>query len=346
MTQDEEIRAAFARLADRAPQPGGVQARLHRAVRVQRQRRALLVAGGVAVGAGVVGGVFTVGRDLLVRDEYGADVPTSGNLPDPVAWPPEAGNSVVPLRYRPTWLPDGFVEFERATTLETGPDQLRQRRAWYPEGTSPNVPVDTPHIVLDLVPATYWEIADWRSPVRVNGALGGLGSEASIPVLLWDSGDGLNLGLSVSGFPDNRATALKIARSVVADGVSTVEVALAFGWRPEVPGGVLEYETGPGGSSISVVANQREVLNVTIDRQVSDDAYETGPVPLRGGTGRWYTGGDAIIAWLTLPDGRLLQATADRAPADGVFVTEDDMRRMIDEVRIGPRAANHWIGAR
>jgi hypothetical protein len=347
MIKDDEIRAAFLRLADRAPHPARVQARLQRSARAHRQRRALLVAGGVAVGAGVTGGIVTVGARVLRGPDFGPDVRTAGNLSDPVAWPAQAGNVAIALRYRPQWLPEGFVELERATTVDAEAGQLRQRRAWYPEGTAPqDLQAEQPHIYLDLVPATHWEIAGWRSPVRINGARGGLGPEGSTPVLLWEAGGGLNLGLSVSGFPDSRATALAIARSIVPDAVSTVEIALSFGWRPEVAGGVLDYETGPGGSSIGLVVDRTEVLNVTIDRQTSDAAYETRPVPLRGGTGRLFAGGDAVIVWLTLPDGRLLQASAERAPAVGVFVTEDDVRRMVDELHIGPRPANEWIGTR
>jgi hypothetical protein len=302
----------------------------------------------------VTGGLATVGRELLFRDEYGPDVPTSGNLPGPVDWPTEVGNSAIRLRYRPTWLPDGFVEFERATTVEAGPGELRQRRTWYPEGTSPAVPADTPRIVLELAPPlAQWQIAAWRTPVRVNGARGGLGTSDSVPVLLWEAGDGLNLGLSVSGFSDNRGMALAIARSVVPDNLSTVEVSLSFGWRPEIPYSVVEYETGPGGSSLAVVAaypamvaDQSAYLRITLDRQETDTIYETEPVTLRGARGRWYRNTTGVIVWLTLPDGRLLQARALRAVHPDLYLTDDDVLRAIEELQIGPRPANHWISTR
>jgi len=357
MIQDDELRAAFARLADHAPHQARVQARLHRAARVHRQRRALLVAGGVAVGVGVAGGAAAVAREILREPDFGPDARTPGNLPDPVAWPAEAGNTAVPLRYRPTWLPEGYVEHARGTTVDAGPDQLMQHRAWYPEGISPrDVYEGPPYISLDLVPASYWEIAGWRSPVSVNGARGGLGPEGSTPVLLWEAGGGRNLALSVnglsvndlsvSGFADSRALALAIARSVVPDNVSTVEVSLSLGWRPEFPGSVVDYETGPSGSFVRVVVDRTMVLGVAIDMQTSDDIYETEPITVRGGAGRWFRSDTTVIVWLTLPDGRLLQASAERSPITGVQVTEDDLLRVIEELRIGPRPANHWIGTR
>lgn len=348
MIQEDEIRAAFGRLAEQAPGPDRVQSQMQGAVRAHRQRRALLVAGGVAAGVGVTGGLVTVGRWILHGTEFGPDVRTPANLPSPVIWPPQAGNTTVPLRYRPTWLPDGYVELVRATTVGSPPAQLRQRRAWYQEHTASQA-IDAAHplhIALELMPATPEDIADQRSPVWVNGARGGLGPGVGGPILLWEAGGGLNLALTVGGFPDNRMTALQIARSVVPEEVSTVEVSLSFGWLPEIGGGVLKYETRPDGSSLGVVVDRGDVLNVVVDRQTVDGTYETEPITLRGGTGQWFRSEATVMVWLTLPDGRLLQATVQRDAAPGVYLTDADVLRVIEELRIGARPDNRWIGTR
>ncbi|HEY7225783.1 MAG TPA: hypothetical protein VH561_19570 [Micromonosporaceae bacterium] len=348
MTIDDEIGDAFVRLADRAPDPIRVRAGLGRAAQMHRQRRALLAAGGLVVAGGLAGGGVLAARLVLGGTDFGPDVPTPGNLPTPAAAPPAPGNSVVPMRYRPTWLPDGFVELGRSTTVAAGLDQLRQRRAWYPVGTTLDPLKETPpSIYLDLVPATWWGIADWRTPVRVNGARGGLGPSGSTPVLLWEAGGGLNLAVSVNGGEDNRATALAIGRSVVPDGVSTVEVALSFGWLPALPGALVRYETGPDRTRLEVIVGQFGVITFDIDGQEDPGVdYQTEPVTVRGASGRWFRNGTAVMLWLTLPDGRPLVGVLDRVPARGVTLTDDDVLHIVSDLSIGPRPANTWIGSR
>src|SRR5689334_5838754 len=71
MLTDDELRAAFHRIADRAPAPVRVLAHLRGQSRVRRQRRVLLLAGGAAVTAAIAGPAVISGLRRATADRFG-----------------------------------------------------------------------------------------------------------------------------------------------------------------------------------------------------------------------------------------------------------------------------------
>ncbi len=358
MITDEEIRAALDRVVARAPDPARIRAGFASRARAHRQRRALLVAGGALAAAGALG----VPSILAWRDRRGQgpgdgtvpitpDVRTPPNLGPAVAEPiPNAAVQRVAMRYRPSWLPEGYVEMSR--TASVGSDASNyQSREWMRVQDAAETPDKNseppPYIRLVLVPASRLELGDWRIPAKINGADGGVSLEdGQIPQVIWRIGNGLHLAVQVGSVGDDRTVALWIARSVEPDGVAGVECPLRFGWLPESLTGEHQVSLTQWGdtwrATLQVISDRIEVASVVYGQGITlpPDGTES-MVRGRQGIVRSYENGGGW-AYVFLNDGRDLLVSI----ASGSGVAVDDVVRIADKLDLGPPLYHGWIGQR
>src|SRR6185369_3246812 len=141
--------------------PARVRAHLSARARRHRQRRVLLMAGG-AVGAAVaIGGpavVLSRRKPPPTPASPGLpDVRTAPNLPSPTPEPaPAPGNGRVPLRYRPAYLPEDFLEVFRIVSLN---GRVFQAREWHLD----RGPTETPGAITLTVDLEAYLSIDGRS---------------------------------------------------------------------------------------------------------------------------------------------------------------------------------------
>jgi len=360
MITDEEIRAAFDRVVALAPDPARIRAGFASRARAHRQRRALLVASGAVAAAGA----FGVPAALAWRDRtpaigeapFGPDGRTTPNLGPAVAEPiPNAAVERVAMRYRPTWLPEGFVETSRTAyapanswnpRLRTSNYQVSEWMRAEDSAVAPDTPGHAPpYIRLVLARGSRLDIADWRPRVRVNGAEGGVSlQDAHVPQVVWQAEDGFRLAVYVSGVPDGRAVAVRIARSVKPDGVAGVECPLRFGWLPDFLSEnheqqlKLSQSSGAWRATRSIlVAGTYEAVTVSYGPAIAPPpAGVQATVRGRPGLARTYWGDAGGWAHVSLDGGLDLLVTAG--------LKTDELARIIDKLDIGPQPYRGWIG--
>lgn len=221
---EETLRAALQRQADRAPDPDGVIAGLETRARAVRQRRRLLTAaGGIAVAAAIAGPVMAV-RPWVRRDGQVVD-PDATQTPLPDALP-----------YQATWLPDGASEHRRVLTM-VGEDAGKMQREW-------RAVVNGKEQKISLVAEIYRPVdrlgPGW-TPVDVNGVGGHLHAEKTAAVVRWRASKTITLTVNFflaryDALPGNRdmyrELALRVARSVRPDGRTRLVTPVRFGWLP------------------------------------------------------------------------------------------------------------------
>jgi len=167
---DDEIRAALEHVASQAPDPARVRAHLSARTRRHRQRRVLLMAGG-AVGAAVAIG----GPAVVLSRRKPPPAPASPSLPDVRTWPnlpsptpepaPAPGTGRVPLRYRPAYLPEDFLEVFRIVSVD---GHVFQAREWHHQ--DPRLPEVNPGaITLTLDLEGFMSIEGRSREITVNG---------------------------------------------------------------------------------------------------------------------------------------------------------------------------------
>ncbi|MFG2044229.1 hypothetical protein [Dactylosporangium sp. NPDC048998] len=359
MITDKEIQAALERVASRAPDPSRVRAGLDARARVHRQRRALLVAGGAVATASVLGlPAAALWLDTAGQDAAGApddvpvepDVRTAPNLgaamPEPAAAP---GNLRIPLRYRPTWLPEGYVEASREASLRGGaPDyQVREWMRAEDAATMPDGNHDrAPFVRLMLVSASEWPIGDWRLPVTVNGVAGGLSpKEGQTPQVVWPVAEGLQLATMVQGVGDDSLVAQWVARSVEADSVTAVDSPLDFGWLPDSIQGshriAVSYPAETWTATLSVIRDRQQVAGAVLGPAVTAPSADGSPASVRGRQGLVHsfdTGGG--WAYVELAQGMRLAVTVMQP------TSREELLRVIAELKIGTTPYLGWLGRR
>lgn len=308
MITDEMIRAAMHRVADTAPDGARVRAALAHRSRRYRQRRALLLAGGAtAAVAAVAGPVALVVRRRPVRIEAGLP-----NLADPAAPPePAGGNSFVPLRWRPTWLPEGYVEVSRTVTASDPAGGL-QVRSWWRVGSGSGPAGGEDYLHLHAGPTDWFGDQSWRRPATVNGAPGGLAHEpGQVSQVVWQPtpGEMLAVGVTASGL-DAIEVAERIAGSVVADGLSGCELPLVAGWLPD----------GVAGDHV-VTVDTDELGDLRVQLRVQPPDRGMSLVDAVMGTSVHRPGGWEPVTVRDLPGvGRVAPDPDDRVPAAGAEV--------------------------
>lgn len=363
MTEDK-IREALLAIADRAPHPVRVSAGLADRRRAHRQRRALLVAGATGAVAVTAGGAVALTRLAERRPNTGI-VPPGGATPSPSASPtspppgtlptpspepaPRGGNTFVPMKYRPTWLPEGLGELERSVTVSGG-DPYNQRRMWQAGASGANA-------YLDTASTKPQSLKGWK-PVTVQGNRGWTDTDQGPTYrgasVIWQDDAGVWFSVLLNTGPDDdaREMAMRIAESVVPDGVAGCEVFLSFGWLPDrLRGGVqqLGYSTGVGAWSADFFTGDHDGIEVGvwIGPEV-DLVAPSQPVTVRGRRGKkasfTYAGGgknDGGKVFVDLGPVGLSLSSFSKSP-----VSLDDLVRIADDMRIGPDPYLGWSGQR
>jgi hypothetical protein len=356
---EPEITHALHAIAALAPDPDRLRTRLAGRIRVSRQRRALLVAGAAAAATAAVGVPAALWWSL--------NRPADGNLADPVAEPTGGGNARVPMRLRPTWLPEGIVEVFRDARVR-GPHQLRiwTTAAGYAAAHAGHLTAGAaePSVVLSILPEAVAAppstgpivSPDGPTPNTVVLGLPAVvsGVDGGLVEVSWRPGDGSVVSIEVKGVQSTVDAALRVARSLVPDRATGCETALRFGWLPaEVDPASAEIRVsglgdgwsqsldldsrslgGPGARAVLV--NRRDQL------VLAPGPFE--PATLRGRGGEVRNGGGYAEALLQLPGDRWLYVVCYAG------TTSQDMRenviRLIDSITIGPDPYLGWIGRR
>ena len=341
MITDALLRSALEEMAGRAPDAERVRHGLAARARAHRQRRALLLAGGAATVAAAAGGAVGLGVLRGERSTGPGDGPPAPILPSPRPGPPAGeGNFLVPMHHRPTWLPDGFREFARGANILG--NRLIQARVWQTTERMAWPGFVMPHVQLFVTPDA--ELGSGE-PVLVNGIKGLIGTDGPRTAMVaWPLASGFSLAVVVGEMERPVDTALRVARSVVADNVSSLEVALDLGWLPDRIRGDRSAQLERIGSGVDrrvqiSSESYTPVLLLFLSRE--EKAREDGePNQLRGRTGR-IGGGWAQVE---LDDGRLLGLSL--TGVDALEPTVRELRRIVDEVRIGPEPYTGWAGER
>jgi hypothetical protein len=356
MTVDDDILAALDRIAADAPHPDRVRAGLARRTRVMRQRRLVLAAGGAVVVAGAIGMPALVGLSGRRAPVGGPDVRTSPNLGRPVREAPLLEeNRWVTMRYRPTWLPEGLVEHARTVTMSGGrPDH--QFRFWVDPSPIPSgwPPRDEPHgparVTLKLGRPHEVPTDESWSPVRINGVAGRVAPPDPTQAVVWPVAAGLNLSVSTAGMADALTTALRVARSVEADGGAGVESPFAFGW---LPAGVIGEERATTRVSddrtgyeveLAVVNDGHELLRVVSGTGVPPTMPgDNVPLTVRGRPGLGGVTADSTY-WVNVDADFGQPIFAVGALAAGVSLP--NLVRVVNEMTVNQSPFPGWLGQR
>jgi hypothetical protein len=341
MITDDAVRDALEHLAQHAPGPDRVLLRLAAHDRTRRQRRALTLVGG-AVAAGVA-----VGAPLVLLGKHHSPAP--GGSPSPFADPsadpsPSIVNDRITMRYRPTWLPDGMVETSRGVGSPDPNDTSAQSRSWHNAASGQTV-------TLGVTGPNTIDVTGLRR-VAVHGGSGWVEDMAGRPSLtvFWQAEPGVYLQVFVDGIqPRSTTLAVQIANSVTADGVSVLELPVAFGWLPDgyrisersmaaAPHGWLARTRADNGMPLPQLSGVDVSIGAEADQVVGPKPGMTAPptsVTVRGVTGTFVI---PDILLVPLPGGLWLRVSGGRGQADLV--------RIADTLRIGPVPDLGWLGTR
>ncbi|MFD7654429.1 hypothetical protein ACFV4N_10675 [Actinosynnema sp. NPDC059797] len=213
MSHTEKLIAEALRLrAERTPPPGPVLAALHRPRRARKPLFLVLATAGTVAAAVVA--VTTVARPPAAEQAPPAVPITTTERVDP-------GPTVrtVALEYSPTWLPDGFTQWQRSNAPH-GSERSYQR-AGAPNAVASLIGFRVHKEAVDALAASMETALD---RVTVAGAPGFFTGGA----LYWRVGEDRFLSVATQEVPDARATALRVAESVRPDD-RAVRVPVSFG---------------------------------------------------------------------------------------------------------------------
>jgi hypothetical protein len=216
MTDTEElIKAALAKGADRAPHPGQIINALNTPRR--RGRPALLA----IVGAVVVIAAITI--PIAFRTP-------AVNTPAPPAtqYTPAPAPRTILMKYKPTYIPAGFVERSRDADIDGG----EQIRNWM------NSNDWAFHLMVYTPRSPRWPemILPGRTPAEIGGLPGLPGwidGSGKLAEVWWQPDKETVIKVQVYGPPDAREQAKAIAPSVVPDGVAFIRPPMSFGTLPD-----------------------------------------------------------------------------------------------------------------
>ncbi|WP_436495267.1 hypothetical protein [Actinokineospora sp. HUAS TT18] len=351
-TQEELIKAAFQRQAERAPDVVRIQAALRAAERPSRLRWV-----GLTVAAAAAATAITV-PIVLTRDLAPTENPVASGEPSPTTVRPatpvrEPG---LALPYKPTWLPEGFVEFTRSGGGEHEP----WSRVWTVNPAEVRWPdLGTQTLIFQRRSGSSLPHGiEQGEVIQVNGVQAYLGRGMAIggdrgdtAEVIWIQSPGEVLRLSLNGFPNAIETVRRIAQSIEADPVAAVPAeALRFGWLPDGMVNDVVNASGDRPNHYSLFRSSMSGGDKAIQATVSDappiwidepgiNRTET-PVTVRGLQGKHVSvSGDTrpssgIV--VQLADGRWLNVGG---PPD-----RDLMVRVANELQIAPLTPMNWIG--
>lgn len=349
MNTDELIRAALRRQAERAPDAAPVLAALRRAQAPRSSRGTLIAAGAALVAA------FAIALSFSVQDPGPAAPAAAPTLPPSSPELTQARTPPVLFHYQPGWLPDGFVETERAFTMLM-PAPPPTQRTWSLPGTSATLTLAVDHHAVDVVPAVEASLAQTTSDqVDVNGRTGyvtGDGPDSASVVWLTSGGDEITVSVE---YQQARTVALRAARSVTDTGTGTLTPQLRFGWLPETTTRVRTSVTGtsPGEARCTIVAQHKidgqEVG--TVDASVARRPLTPGPNahPVAVGDRQAvYESQDARTATLTVDqgNGQWLVVRETVAVPGQHRLSEPELIELAASISIDNAADVSWLGQR
>jgi hypothetical protein len=333
MTSETDVRQAFERIAGAAADPDRLRAKVTARIRTHRQRRALLISAGTAVGAAAVGvpAFLWLGRE-------------------PKTYPVGEGISL-PLHVRPTWIPDGTVAHSRAVN-HVSPLWESQLFATPGFDSNPQTVV-VPGSVGVLI---YVEDLSGAQPLGgapstdVNGSPAVVAStRESTTSVQWTLADGLIATVSAIAAidPDARLQmALRVARGLVTDGLTSVAIALRFADMDDPAFTTVEVGGTPDNWRQQLVS-PRASATLTSTRPQGGDGE---PATIRGRSGTVAAGGQVgHDTGLTTPpqlrvqldDGRWLWVQAvDLSDTGG----RDLVIEIAETMTIGPNPDLSWLG--
>lgn len=239
-TEEEMIRQALQRQADRALPVDRIKAALptSTARRTRRSRfraGAGLAAATVAVGAAVavpVLGLAPDSRPPTAGRQQAVPPPQAPAAPGQAA-PGQAPSAPLPLRFRPTWLPSGFTERSRIVMAGEAPTVVQ---AW--KKSPPTAPMSIGGARLELTvqpaPDDANPVGDVGTEVDVNGRTGRLVGELDgdgKSYLVWMPDNATVLSVQHIGAGVSQAELLRFARSV-RPSPAVQEAPLRAGWLP------------------------------------------------------------------------------------------------------------------
>ncbi len=228
---DDLVRDAVRRQEELAPDPDRIRAALpaHAARRARRHRTMALAAATVAVAA-----IAVTVPAVVLRDAAGPATPPATNTTGTTdatgatAPSPAPGMATAPLRYRPTWLPDGMAErFREAPVSDRANPKLTTTQLWKSTPIEDG-PVQSAHIGLyswrsDANATTHEPpvaIGEGGQPVGVAGHeadVNGRPAHVDDSTVTWQVDDHTKLMLVSPGMNLPEADLLRIARSVRPD---------------------------------------------------------------------------------------------------------------------------------
>lgn len=202
MNDTEKLIAEALRVrAERTPPPGPVLAALHRPRRTRKPLFLVLATATTAAAVAVT--VTTVTRPAAEPAPPAASITTSAVDPGPAV-------PTVPLEYSPTWLPEGFTEWQRAYT-PSGPErsyhQADVRQPVAPEIVFGVRARDTAQLAASMANAAP------EDRVTINGAPGFHLADH----LYWQVREDRFLVVTTREVADARAVARRVAEAVRPD---------------------------------------------------------------------------------------------------------------------------------
>jgi hypothetical protein len=371
VTTGEQLHEALVAIADLAPQPDRLRASLRRRIRLHRQRRTLMLASAAALGAGAVG----IPAMFWLRGPRPASV--ESNMPTAAAEPTGSGNIRVPLVLRPTWLPEGTVEFSRAATRGA----VEQRRVWATAAAIEALNSGDPDSIMGerwvslrivepqpeptyvppspepTAPASAQRTQEPEPPRPPDTTVGGRPAwfeslSENLASLRWLREDGASVIVSVSAVEDPIAVAQRIADSVTTDEVAGCETSLRLNWLPPEASQVWDIEvTGWGGGWTQSILTRATPstgqdwpiwAQLATDRSLLGSSIEGDPVTLRDRPGIASSSGGYGQAAVELDGGRWLRVLCYAMGSD----QRDCAIRVINDIELGPDPYVGWVGHR
>ena len=341
MNIDDLIRETVRRQEELAVDPDRVRAALPaRAARRRRARtRAMLATVAAAVTVAVAVPV------IALRDNDPAVSATSRQV-------------TIPLRYRPTWLPDGMVEkFRGVSYLAPG-----TYRMW--ESTAPpSAERSNPNVLLSASPSAPDDV-DREPNIDINGTPGYYGGGS----VIWRVDGDTKLVVAQSGLTEEDM--LRIARSVEPD-PTRMRLPLHFGWLPDGSAEWMHKSSGDPslkvmgdsptewGATVLVYDSQR-YLEATVGTTRYTPAGDTShgqTVIINGRTAQLAQPDETMdpvgqgfqtnwVLTMDLGEGRRLimhGGTAKNMP-EASPLSRDDMIRIAEHVQFDPSPDIGWIG--
>jgi hypothetical protein len=317
------------------------------------RRRTLLTAAAVGVTAAI-----GFPAAWLLRDRLGGQAGESA-VAEPLA---RGDNLRLPIRLRPTWLPDDVIELSREAWTSTGeqsrawasPAGIAAQRAGDPEGAARN-PFVSVRLAPKPQPIAYpspWpsESPPPTDPVDPLGAapnttIGGRPAVLREGEVSWQLDDGMVVNVATSRTAP-RDQVLRIAESLVDDSTVGCETSLRLGWTPVAVPSLIVDVTGWDGGWVQEIRTDQLIADLATNAALLGDRaiHDGDSITLRGRPGRATSQDGYGHAAVELDNGRWLATLCylGGSPQE----KQANAVRMADELTIGPDPYLDWIGRR